>query len=66
MQTVTVYYRDAKVILNEKFVPGLVAGGIIYCNYEHEGYSVQDNHDDDGLEKLRIVQRAAKCNDVWK
>ena len=60
MQTTNVYIHGETIVLNEKFVPGLVAGAIIYWCDEHQGYHVRDDHNEQRA--INIVRQAEVCN----
>lgn len=62
MKTSNVDVHGTKIEIDEKFVPGLVAGGVIYWCDEHEAYHLRDDHNEDRA--LRIVRMAAECDDM--
>src|SRR3546814_2103294 len=63
MRTATVITADDRHIpLNEKFLPGLIAGALIYWCDEHQAYHIRSDDDEEAAEK--IVRYASVCNDM--
>jgi hypothetical protein len=63
MRTSTVItVEEERIEVNEKLIPGLVAGGLIYFCDEHQAYHLRDDHGEERA--LKIVRMAAECNDM--
>lgn len=63
MKTANVYRFDGeKIVLNEKFLPGLIAAALIYWCDTHRDYHIREDHGEDVAS--HIVREAAKCNDM--
>lgn len=63
METSTVITSDdERIEINQKFVPGLVAGAVIYWCDDHEAYHPCDDYDEEVA--TQIVRAAAGCNDM--